>query len=693
MELKNLLTKFKSKEESKEYFLALEIGDESVKAAVWMVNQGQTEVVRFSSIQSLENSTQEQILLAADKTISEISEGLNPEPTGVIFGLPESWLEHETINPDKKNWLKTICQELELKPLGYVASISALVKYLKLEEGSPLTAILIQLNSAEIVLTLVKLGKIIGTEIVGRSGDLGPDLEEGLSRFKNIDALPSRMILFDSKNDFEDEKQQLISYDWEEKLPFIHFPKVEVLSESISIKAISLAGGSEVAKSLGFEIIETKTKLKNQPTKAEPESVNLEFSPEDLALQTKSVNLEAKADLEPELKTKPKFNFNLTLIQLIKSKISSIKISSNSKILMLVGGLATIIFLFLSLYWYLLKADITIILEPQILEKQLSLNLIGQPEEISVSGSKTIPTTGKKIVGSPAKGEVVIYNKTSQTKTFNQNTIVVGPNNLTFVLDQDTTVASRSASDDGYVFGKAEAKITARNIGTESNLPAGTNLSFKQFSEDDYYLKVLSGLTGGSAEEVRVVSQEDQDNLILQLTQELTSRAQVEFEARKQGDRSLVPVADIDKLTSKRFSHNINEQADNLSLEAKLVYTTISYSQSDLQQKALAAIQDQIPAGYELSPDSNLEIVSAKLNKNNTADLKLNYRAKLIPRLDVEAIKKQLLGRYPSKVETYLSSLPNFLSAEIIIKPQVLPEPLKTLPHLTKNIKLEIKSE
>lgn len=701
MELKNLLTKLKHKEENhQEYFFAVEVTEELIKTAIWTVADGQTQVVKVGQSQTWDGQTQEKLVSAIDQSISAISANISPEPSGVIFGLPEAWLDSDNIVPDKKNYLKAICQELELKPLGFVISNTAVIQYLKIDEGTPPSAIFLQLNSTEINLSLVKLGKLVGTQLVGRSGDLGQDVEEGLSRFDKIDTLPSRMILYDGQTDFEEDKQQLTSYDWEEKLPFIHFPKVEVLPADASIKAISLAGGSEVAKSLGFEI------KPPSPPPAESTAADLGFSAQDIAL-TKTPELPVVKEPKPEPKPKLKL-FNL--IQLIKEKLSRLKFPSAPKAIIWIaaGFLGLLIFVF-SAYWYLPKAQITLYFESKTIETNLTLTidpqastldpvkaiLPGESVDISVEGSQSIPTTGTALIGDPATGNITIYNKTAQTKTFPKGMVLIGPDNLTFSLDEDTTATSSSSREDGentiITPGKADASITAQNIGSDSNLAADSRLSFKQFSEDDYYAKT-SGLSGGTSQEVKAVSQADQDKLLAAATTELISKAQTELQSRLGGDKALVTVEDQEKFISKKFNHAVNEKADTLVLEAKLEYTALSYSQKDLQLLLNEAVKEKIPENFQVSDSSETELEPARLNKDKTATIQAAFKANLLPKLDLEAIKKQLKGHYPAAIQDYLTSLPSFLSADIIIKPN-LPSGLKTLPHVAKNIVLEVKSK
>ena len=670
MALKNLLEKFTTKEAPAEHFFALNLSDETVKAAVWTVKEGQTQVVNLGKGAKWDGKNQESLLKAADQSLSQASQELKPGPNGVIFGLPDTWVDKDAVSSEKKPWLKYLCDELELKPLGFVVTDTAIMAYLKIEEGTPISAILIQLSSSEINLTLVKLGKIIGSQLVGRSGDLGADVEEGLSRFDKVDALPARILLYNGGGDFEEDKQQLLSYDWEEKLPFIHFPKVESLSSEITVRAVALAGGSEVAKSIGIEV---KTRPEaDQPLAEEP-------------LPKIKVNLEP---IWEKLRT----------ITSVFSKLP------RSRLPLILGGgfMVLLVGLFL-LYWYVPKASLALYLEPQVVNQELELSLdpeantvvVGsnvlpvQLVEKSVSGEKTSEVTGTKLIGDPAKGGVTLYNKTASTKTFVAGSLLLGPGNLAFSLDEETTVASRSSSVDQNENtiispGKADAKITASNIGPESNLAADSRLSFKQFSEDDYYAK-SSGLSGGTAREVKAVTEADMDDLEAALTVDLINTAKEELRQSLGSDQVLIERENDLALADKNFSQADSEVADNLTLRGKLNYEGIVYRQAELDMLLKEAIKTKIPENFVISEFSGLE-----RGEVSGMTLPIQYEAKLLPRLDFNEIKKNLRGRYPDKVEEYLVSLPQFVSADIQIKPN-LPKALKTLPRVTKNINLEIK--
>ncbi|HBU22187.1 TPA: hypothetical protein DEB02_04560 [Candidatus Beckwithbacteria bacterium] len=722
MAITNLLTKIKGEPNNPpEYFFAIEIDADSVKSAVWTVEGGQTKVVKVGSVENWDGQDARKLLEAVDQSISQASENLSQEPSGAIFGLPESWQEEAGIAKEKKSLLKTLCSQLELKPLGFVVTATALIAYLKIEEGAPVSAIFIQIDPSGVNLNLVKLGKVVGSQLVGRSNDLGADVEEALSRFSEVDTLPSRMILYDGNLDFEEARQQLTSYDWEKKLPFIHFPKVEVLPQEASIKAVALSGGSEVAKSLGFTITPSKP-ASSEPTTPKKES---EVKPiasdlgfvadqdvaEKIIPQTAEPVVPETPEPEPTTETTGKsFVLKLSSVFTMVKSLAAKLGSRRPRAL-----LAAIIFFLLfsavsAAYWYIPKATITLVMEPKTIEANLTAtfdpdaetqnveeNIVpAQNVDVWVSGQESAPTTGSNVVGELATGAVTIFNKTSSSKAFPSGTTLIGPDNLAFTLDEDTTVASRSSEEDseGVITitpGKATGNVSAKSIGPEGNLSADTKLTFRQFSEDDFYAKTDSGLSGGSAREVKAVSEADRQDLLSKLSQELLSQAQDNINQQFNGEKSLVKRQDQEDLLDASFSHDVDEETDSLTLEGEFSYTALAFRSTDLTLLLQEAVKEKVPENFQVSPESKFDLKPASLNSDGSAIADVVYAAKLIPKLDFSEMKNQLAGRSTQEVQDYLASLPNFVKADIALSPK-LPGKSKTLPRAKKNIiiKLEL---
>ena len=65
------------------------------------------------------------------------------------------------------------------------------------------------------------------------------------------------------------------------------------------------------------------------------------------------------------------------------------------------------------------------------------------------------------------------------------------------------------------------------------------------------------------------------------------------------------------------------------------------------------------------------------------------FRAKLIPKLDLEKIKGSIIGRSPKGADEILKKQDHILGSEVTIKP-TLPSFLQRLPLLQKNITVEV---
>jgi len=738
MEIKKIFEKIRKQEEEKEYFFALLLEEGKAKSALWIVEGEVVKVLRRGEEQFWQ--TEEEILPAVDTCLPPIYEG-EKEPSKIIFGIPSYWTEGEGVNASKIELLKKICRELDLTAIGFVVIPEAVVYHLKTIEGIPPTAILVGLGKKKITVSVVKLGKILGNEVVERSGNLGEDVVEGVSRFLPQEVIPPRIILYGEEG--ETEKEELMSFSWNNfpQLNFLHLPKVEVLPSDFDISSVALAGGREVKKEEGITITrlikeeekeqiseKMPAELKEEPF-LEPKTPPEEFGfvlEKDIAQETLSALEEAfpspgeavisqseetatPEEIPVRRKIKlPKINLSF------KNFFSKISFSFLfPRGLKKAGFLAIIILIFLGgvfflAYWYLPKAEVTLWVKPQIVEKNFTLKLdpkISTPnqkelvlpaEEVKavISGQKKKTTTGTKLVGEPARGEITIYNRTPQEKTFEAGTQIVGPNNLKFTLDEKVTVASESAgSDYTRIPGKAKVKVTAAAIGSEGNLAAGTEFSIANFSKSDYVAKNEEAFSGGTSREVQVVAKEDQEKLVEELTEELKSRAKEELEKKVPSGKKLVEESLTWKIEEKNFDKKVGEEGDELSLSLKISFTALTFSEKDFQQLAEEEIKKTIPPGFEYKPEeTETKFTFKSVTKEGVAVFDAYFKASLFPTLDLEAIKKNLAGKYPEIGKAYLGSLPQVDSYEAKIYPR-FPGKLATFPRLAKNIKIEIRKK
>lgn len=748
MEVKSILEKIRQKESKpSEYYFALEIGFDSVRSAIFLIEENQVKVLSLGDKERWQD--EDELIEAVDASLSSASEKLPvegevKEPEKVVFGLPFTWVEGDKIIEDKLKLLKTLSEKLDLKPTGFVVTTEAITHHLKTTEGIPPTVILVYLGLKQIIVSLIRIGKIFGPKIIDRSENLADDLIEGLSRFEAQEPLPARILIYDGSEEIEEARQQLVSYPWLEKrkeaVEFLHLPKTEILSPDFDIEAIAMAGGKEVAKAAGLILEEKPIEKKEEEVKEEEAEIKEEVeeegfvSAEELGFVRgkdvvgKRTYAEEKEVIkeEPELpeekipaEEKPVSKSRLSFfVKSFLSRISWLKkinlsffkglVSSfpqTRPTLILVLGLF-LIFAggLLAAYWYFPQAKITLYLEPEILEKEFTIKLDpnvsvldkenfilpAQKIEIEVEGKKTKTTTGSKEIGDPAKGEVTIYNGTSSEKIFKSGITIKSLGGLEFTLDNEVKVASQSSAAEPP--GKAMVKATAVKIGTEGNLAAGTEFTIANFAKSDFVAKNDSAFGGGTSRQIQAVSKEDEDALLADLKANLEEEGKNKLITQISSEQKLVEKSITSQVIRKEYNHQVGDETESLELSLKLKSTAMVYTDQELSDLVEDSVRASVTEGFEYKPgETEFSFDLEKVNKDGSATFKAYLKAKLIPKLDLEQIKRNLAGKYLVIGRAYLSNLPKIGGFEAEIFPQ-LPGRLGTFPRVANRIQIKIET-
>lgn len=711
MELGSLLTKFNQpKTNHSEQFLAVCIGSETVHAAVWQMD---TDIAKIASLGSIEEWSGDESKLATtvDASLATALESIEREPDKIIFGLPESWVVDDKIAPERQPLLKDLADKLSLKPIGFVVITEALTHWLKAKEGTPPTTILLELSETEVIVTLVKIGKSSGSKIVGRSDDLGADVEEGLARFGQAESLPSRMIMYDGHLDLEAARQTLLSYPWQDKLPFLHFPKIEILDKDVVIRAVSFAGGTDTTtatpdtpeektpptptpEAMGFY----KNTDVGTPTPPTPTMVHHplpQAHPPHTHIPTSQVK--SRPSLLTKIAHAIRHQFHQLQLMVTTIKPKKIPIIAG----LVVGALGICVAGAVGAYWALPSATVTLYVTPKTIRETVQViidpthdtdinkkQLHGETLESEAEDTLQKDTTGESEVGDKAKGDITLFNKTSGVKKFPTGTILSGPSGLQFTLDKDISVASQSATDTGITFGKTITAITASQVGSDSNIGSNVSLTIKGFDTSSYSAKTNIALTGGSSRQVHSVAKSDQDTLLKELTEKLTGQAIDTLKSRADSDETVIDTGVVTAIVDKKFTKAVGDEADTVSLTAKLRVKTLKFKTSELLQLASNASKD----ATDFTPVN--DAISVTLQdvdiEQDQAAVTAAVNTQLIPKLNSQEIISNIKGKYPEETENYLKSLPNFSKVEIEFSPK-LPKKLATFPHRAANIHLDIK--
>ncbi|MBI4036437.1 hypothetical protein HY386_00990 [Candidatus Daviesbacteria bacterium] len=702
--LTNFLPFTKTKQQAKHFF-ALNIGPEKVKAALWSIEDKNLQVVNpvFTKY-----SSADELLQVADHLLDQTLGDLNVEPEKILFGVPDSWLLDDELKEPYLKLLRNIVKELSLKPMAYVATSHALAHFLESLEGAPTTAILVGIEESFLSITVVRAGKIDGTKLIKRGDNLGEEIEKALLSFTEVEVLPSKILLYGLEG-LDKHKSNLLAFPWMSKLSFLHFPKIETLEEDVELTATALAGAVELQGDVKYSPSSSMVTI----TPQKKLSVMEEEEAEERKPPTKTQNetgfvtgdiTKVPEKEEPEEEKPPMIVAEDELLEQphhARFKLPFLKLSylrGKNKLLILPAAI-----LILTIFYLLFsQAKVTVFVEPRVLERDSQVTadpnvktvdeankiIPGQFTEVQVAGSDKLAATGRKEVGDPAKGTVVIYNKTDSAKTFSSGTALTGSGGLKFTLNSTVNVASQSAIEGGISFGKATTGVTAVLIGADGNISSGTELSLASFSSSQYSAKAEGNFSGGNSKEVTVVTDSDQKKLLASLAAALRKKAQEELQKSLEGKKILEEALSED-IIKKSYSKNINDQASEFSLSLTIKYKGIAYSEPDLKLIVSKLIETNVPADFELNlAETETQADVSKLEKDKLIFL-ARFKAKLMPKLDIAKIKSQLRGKTPQEVAAILKSYENVLGSDIKLNPS-LPAPIARLPLLDRNIHIEV---
>jgi ribosomal protein L18 len=768
----NLSTSFQQlfhpKKPQKELYLSLTLSHSHVGACAWSMDSDGELMVAAAESKKLGNNTWENRIEIADQLIEKLSEYANTDAIHqVVFGLSQDMLTTSgDIEKGIKPELKKLSTMLDLTPVGFVNIDTAVVFQIKHDEGVPPSVILLHVQGEEMFMSLYRVGICAGSRTIPKTEFIVEDVETAIKSYSDIEVLPSRILLFgDDRFSLETIQSQLLTHQWPNRVNFLHYPKIDVMSMEDVARAVALAGASELASTIGIDIEEqedapsaSEAKSRSageaetvvaQPVeeivmgeemvekieplsddkdmveeiddafdkdidKDEDEKLNkaksrrvgleeFEIRPEDANVIAVSPEVLGFRQYKEE-QTLPKKE---KIVSKIMSVLTNIHIPQIPKIpihgialpigiigIMIVGLLGF-------LYYFLPKVTITVGVMPQVITKEKAVTIStlatvvdaekfivpGKKQEKSITGEKIIPVTGKKKIGDPARGSVTLYNKTTATKSLKKGT-VIETNSLAFTLDSDVEVASASESIGSITFGTTNAAVSASAIGEEGNIGTNTEFSVKGYDTSVLIARNGQAFTGGTSRQATVVSRADYDALVQALTDELVATAKAELLQEVTGGEKLIEQTIKTTVTSKTFTEELDQEAKELHGKATITVTGTSYKEEDIKTLLFVLASKDIQVGFIMNEGrTTITVTSPVLKKDGTITAQASIRLVAIPKIDVDVIRKSLVGKSFISAQEQLKKIQGVGSAEFIFKPW---RGNKKLPLKATNIAIEV---
>jgi hypothetical protein len=394
----------------------------------------------------------------------------------------------------------------------------------------------------------------------------------------------------------------------------------------------------------------------------------------------------------------PLFRFKLPTFVNLQGNNGLLKIIIPAVILLLIiGGI---------IFFYLFQVKVKVVLtaQPKMVDKMENITFsTSSPSDYSkkIIAAKTIPvtvdgelskdTTGKKDIGDKAKGNVTIINKDFSKKQLDSGTVITSNNNFDFSLDKDITVASASGDDSGIKFGTIDVPVTAKAIGTDSNLPSGTK--FTVGGSSTLTAKNSSAFSGGTKKTVTAVSKEDFAKLRSDLPKSLEDKGKAELAKKTTGGIALLPTLFNPTLKNESFDKKIGDEAKKVKLSAKVIFDGISYQNDELESFIKSILTNKSSDDISFAQNSiqkNIKEIKQKNDKEVTAQVTITVG--VLPKINTDDVAKRLDGQSLANAKETLSNLPQISDSKILFSPSIPLLP-NIFPMLPKNITVVMKNQ
>jgi hypothetical protein len=540
------------------------------------------------------------------------------------------------------------------------------------------------------------------------------DVVEGLARFGKGEPLPSRFLIYNLKEgELEEARQALTDTDWqavEDKVSFLHTPKIETVNSQTKLVAVSLAGASEMSKATSASLVAQKAKDKETPSSVLEEEFSAredkrQLQPADLGFAVGSDVGPApvQTGLEATVGRSSPSPFRSFFAGLMAKRPSLPGINLAGKVPLIGGILLTVLLIvFFLIWWFLPKATVTVFVSPQKLEASEAVVLSSKTSSLGekvipasiiktqTSGDKEATTTGVKTVGEKAKGKVTIQNGTDEAIRLSAGATITSSGSLKFTLDDSASIPERTGpGSPGEVTNIA---VTAADIGSDYNLAKNESFSVSNYPKTQVDAVAEADFGGGTSQEIASVSEEDRQNLEEDLTDELVEKATAELASQAGAEAIFVKDAAQAKVLSRSFSQKVGDEAKDLKLSLEVEVSALVVKKADLETFAKNKLAAQVPSGFVLRGDQITTDFRVEEEDSGQWPAEVSFLVNLLPEVKPEEVAREIAGKYKPLAQERLTRIPGFVRAQIVIKPQ-FPGRLGTLPRIAKRISVEVAAE
>ncbi len=307
------------------------------------------------------------------------------------------------------------------------------------------------------------------------------------------------------------------------------------------------------------------------------------------------------------------------------------------------------------------------------------------------SASQEFPASGRVLKKEKATGVIRVYNAYSTSaRTLIPSRFVSADGKLFWSVKRITIPGARYEKGK-LIPGEIDVEVKAAEPGEDYNIGPST-FALPALAGSPLYTTIygrsFSDMAGGFIDEVPQISQEDLEKAENILIEELKKESREFFKTTIPRDFVLLDETISQEIIETNSSLQAGTEAESFVFQVKIKSEGVGFKKSNLEDFAKGCINLNISEGTRIQEESleiNHFILEQKIDEEGKIVLNLEIKSKVYSDIDLDKVKKALLGKSLKEARIFLENLPEVTKIE-----------LKSWPFLKKKIpedmeKLEIK--
>lgn len=293
-------------------------------------------------------------------------------------------------------------------------------------------------------------------------------------------------------------------------------------------------------------------------------------------------------------------------------------------------------------------------------------------QEYKKTDDEKVAATGKRDDGTKASGTMTVTNciDDGQSHTVPSGTI--------FSSDGKSFATESSVTLSPALFSAGNCMSNALGLSQTVNVTATENGDSYNLSSRSYQSPITginatgSDMSGGTSKIVKIVSQSDIDGAKQKILDRIKTEGETEIKSQLEQQGAL-PLKDTLKAGDPAVtaSPSVNQEGDNVTVTVVVTYTQVGVKRDDINKIIEAQVNRQIDTSKQQVQNTGLDSAVFKVTTNTDSTVKFQIQtvAQAGPQLDIEGIKKEIVGKKRGETTSIITARPGIKDVEIDYSP------------------------